>query len=141
MSNPQPGQEPDVRRTAPRANARLAVVAVTPRGRVSGLVLDISEGGAKLFMDEAFDCGSEVLLHWLDHEVYAVVTWSRGHECGVHFTRPLEQVEFLLLSAALGKPRPVVDEAVHPVSVETRQRASAALTGRMVGQGFGRRQG
>ena len=101
------------RRTENRATARVSVTVRTLRETTNGLVLDVSRSGARLFMDGAIDCGGDVLLHWLGHDVCAKVAWSRQYECGVEFTRPLEDDALARISAALGQPtaKPVVEDA------------------------------
>lgn len=133
----------DPRRRDMRAAARVPAVVHTLRGEACGLVLDLSQNGARLFMDEPFDCGGEVLVHWLEHEAYGVVSWSRGHECGVRFTRPLEQSELALQSPALVRSTPV-DAVESGGDIETpaetpvarpEPRVPPALTAGMIGRG------
>ncbi len=89
------------RRCDSRATARVSVTVRTLRETANGLVLDVSPDGARLFLDGAIDCGGDVLLHWLGHDVCAKVVWSRQYECGVRFTRPLEDGVLAQISAAM----------------------------------------
>ena len=89
------------RRSDGRANARVSVTVRTLRDTLSGLVLDVSRSGARLFMDSAADCTGDVLLHWLGHDVRATVVWSRQYECAVQFARPLADDALAQISAAL----------------------------------------
>ena len=89
------------RRGDGRAPARVSVTVRTVRDTISGLVLDVSRSGARLFMDSASDCAGDVLLHWLGHDVRATVVWSRQYECAVQFARPLADDALAQISAAL----------------------------------------
>lgn len=89
------------RRGDGRAPARVSVTVRTVRDTISGLVLDVSRSGARLFMDSAADCTGDVLLHWLGHDVRATVVWSRQYECAVQFARPLADDALAQISTAL----------------------------------------
>lgn len=113
MANHAPNHGPDgrARRVEPRADTRVPVTIRTMRETTHGLVLDMSPTGARLYMDGLIDSGNEVLLHWLGHEAFGVVAWSRRYECGVRFPRPLDQAVLNELAAALAGT-PIADTEV-----------------------------
>ena len=93
-----------LRRAEARSASSVSVTLRTLRETMSGLVLDVSRTGARLFIDNAMDCSGDVLVHWLGHDVCAQVVWTRQYECGVRFTRALDDAELARIGAALGKP-------------------------------------
>lgn len=119
------------RRGDARHVSRVSVTIRSLRETTSGLVLDLSRNGARLFMDSALDCTGDVLLHWLGHDVSARVMWSRQYECGVQFHRPLGDEALAQLNAALAPvtagPAPPPAAVVVQPAVGAKPREAASL--------------
>lgn len=117
-------------RTDTRATARVSVTMRTLRETMNGLVLDVSRSGARLFIDSAMDCSGDVMLHWIGHDVCAKVVWSRQYECGVQFTRPLDDAALEEISQALGRPAAAPEPAAGDGQATDRPvpKAPAALS-------------
>jgi hypothetical protein len=54
-----------------------------------GVLLDMSETGARVQTAEPPQPGISLLLKWQSHEVFCRVIWTSGDTCGVLFDRPL----------------------------------------------------
>lgn len=67
-----------------------------------GSLWDLSEGGARVRLDDPPKPGSEILLKWQSHEAFCRVIWIAEGQCGVAFDRPLSKT---MLDASLSPPQ------------------------------------
>lgn len=73
------------RRVRISSPARVALVS-----RTSGaLLLDISQSGARLQMEELPRVGTYALIRWNEFECFGQVLWTRAKVCGIRFDAPL----------------------------------------------------
>jgi len=81
----------DFRPRRRKARLRVGIPAslVTLGGRQDISLVDLSETGARLKVDEPDKIGSGV-LNWLGFEAFGSVVWRRGHTVGVHFDSPID---------------------------------------------------
>ena len=81
----------DFRPRRRKARLRVGIPAslVTLDGRQDISLVDLSETGARLKVDDPDKIGSGV-LNWLGFEAFGSVVWRRGHTVGVHFDSPID---------------------------------------------------
>ena len=60
-----------------------------------GVLLDLSESGARIQTDSPPRVGTTALLKWETHEAFCKVMWAKDDMCGVAFDRPLKQTMLL----------------------------------------------
>lgn len=79
------------RRGSARFRIRMPAQLRMPSGTKHGTLSDISEGGAKLVMDNPPAQGASVLLVWGSHEEFCKVMWIAEDSCGLQFERPISR--------------------------------------------------
>ncbi len=52
-------------------------------------MVDLSERGARIQMDNPPGVGASVLLEWMCYDAIAKVIWSNGDACGLMFEKPI----------------------------------------------------
>ena len=79
------------RRNSARFRIRMPAQLRMPSGTKHGTLADISEGGAKLIMDNPPPQGASILLVWGAHEEFCKVMWAAEDSCGLQFERPIKR--------------------------------------------------
>lgn len=77
------------RRASRRVEVTCEAVLETMTQRFAGRLLDMSEAGARLRLDDMPHSGSTALLRWAGHEAVCTVAWTRDEDCGLAFTKPI----------------------------------------------------
>lgn len=98
------------RRSYGRAEITVRTRLATTQGKVSGQILDLSLGGARLESDRAIAPGASVWLALQKLDVFATVQWARGKVIGVQFEEKLPKA--LVLSMRAESLDPEVLEAI-----------------------------
>ena len=96
-----PAEQPIERRAVGRARTDCAARLQTPGGNWYGRLWDLSEGGARIKVDNPPPQGVTCLIGWHDNELFCRVVWSAEDMCGVLFERPISSAAVL---ATLGEP-------------------------------------
>lgn len=77
------------RRASRRVEVTCAATIQTITMECAGHLVDISQAGARLRVEDAPRVGSTAILRWAGHEVGCTVVWVEGADCGVSFARPV----------------------------------------------------
>ncbi|MHA6316280.1 PilZ domain-containing protein [Altererythrobacter sp. CAU 1778] len=86
----QPTPAPKVeRRIAYRCATSRAASFQTMSGVRDGMIVNISEGGARIEMPGGLPIGISGMLTWDDQEVFCTVAWSNDEGFGLEFDRPV----------------------------------------------------
>lgn len=80
----QPSTDSEPQRTHQRMEVGVAARLQTIDGRKSASLVDLSQSGAHLVLDEPV-FGKQAVLFWLDFEVFGDIAWQRGNEVGIQF--------------------------------------------------------
>src|SRR6187399_1945787 len=83
------------RRTATRSRVSCPVQLQLPSGRRAGCMLDLSERGARVQMDNPPGAGASVVLEWMCYDAICEVAWSSGDMCGLMFEKPIAPTRVL----------------------------------------------
>lgn len=97
------------RRAAVRSRVDCPVQLRMPSGDRMGRLIDISERGARLQLENPPREGASAMLQWGSQEVFCEVAWANEGACGVFFERPLLP-EILIETTGAG------DESAVPVA-------------------------
>ena len=97
------------RRASVRSRVDCSVQLRMPGGDRLGRLIDISEKGARLQLDNPPRAGVTAMLQWGAHEIFCEVAWANEGACGVFFERPLLR-EVLIETTGAG------DESAMPVA-------------------------
>jgi hypothetical protein len=76
------------RRRKARLRVGIPAAIVTLDGRQEISLVDLSETGARLKVEDPAKIGSGV-LNWLGFEAFGSIVWRRGHTVGIHFDNPI----------------------------------------------------
>ena len=79
------------RRSSSRFRIRMPAQLRMPSGTKHGTLADISEGGARLVMDNPPAQGASVLMVWGSNEEFCKVMWTAEDSCGLQFERPIKR--------------------------------------------------
>jgi hypothetical protein len=82
---------PGGRRTEQRNTVRLSVSLHAINCSRPVVLLDVSRTGAKMHMPEAMYCGQEVWLKLPQWQLFGIVRWVSGKQCGISFDEPLNK--------------------------------------------------
>lgn len=77
------------RRKCARLRTRLRAKLITLGGARTATLVDLSQTGARLAMDEPLSRGSDTVLCWAGLEAFGRVSWSDKRQCGIEFYDPL----------------------------------------------------
>ena len=90
-------QEFDIaeRRIATRSRVSCPVQMQLPSGQRTGCMLDLSERGARVQVDNPPGVGASVVLEWMCYDVLCKVAWASGDMCGLMFDKPISPVQVL----------------------------------------------
>jgi hypothetical protein len=80
---------PADRRGAARSRLECAALLQLTVGNRSGMLWDLSTGGARFQTDNPPPVGMTALLKWHSHEAFCQVVWKTADACGIAFHRPL----------------------------------------------------
>jgi len=80
---------PGGQRKAGRSPVRLSASLQALNCSRAVTLLDVSSTGAKMGMPERMYRGQEVWLKVGDTQIFGIVRWVRGHNCGIAFDAPL----------------------------------------------------
>ena len=103
-----PAEQPIERRAVGRARTDCAARLQTPGGNWYGRLWDLSEGGARIKVDNPPPQGVTCLIGWHDNELFCRVVWSADDMCGVVFERPISSAT---VRETLGEPQREPDSA------------------------------
>ncbi|MCB2060666.1 MAG: PilZ domain-containing protein [Novosphingobium sp.] len=79
----------DERRATVRARVDCVAQLRMTSGDRSGQLVDISEGGARLYIDNPPRAGTSGLLQWKSFESFCSIAWAREDACGLAFEKPI----------------------------------------------------
>ena len=85
------------RRIATRSRVSCPVQLQLPAGQRIGCMVDISERGARVQVDNPPGVGASVLLEWMCYDVLCKVIWSTTEMCGLMFDKPLPMARVIEL--------------------------------------------
>jgi hypothetical protein len=77
------------RRRKARLRVGIPATLVTLDGRQDISLVDLSETGARVKVENAETIGNGV-LHWLGFEAFGSIVWRRGQTVGIHFDSPID---------------------------------------------------
>ena len=77
------------RRIATRTRVSCPVKLQLPSGQRVGCMWDLSEGGARIQMDNPPGVGASVVLEWMSYDEICKVAWAAGDMCGLMFEKPI----------------------------------------------------
>ena len=77
------------RRIATRSRVSCPVQLQLPSGQRTGCMIDLSERGARVQMDNPPGVGASVLLEWMSYDTICKVAWAHGDMCGLMFEKPI----------------------------------------------------
>ena len=80
----QPNTDSGSQRTHQRMEVGVAARLQTIDGLKNASLVDLSQSGAHLVLDEPVS-GNQAVLFWLDFEVFGDIAWQRGNEVGIQF--------------------------------------------------------
>jgi hypothetical protein len=83
------------RRVAIRSRVNCPVQLQLPSGGRIGCMLDLSERGARVQVDNPPGVGASVLLEWLCYDVMCKVAWSTEDMCGLMFEKAISPARVL----------------------------------------------
>lgn len=106
---PKIAEEHNPRRSHARLRLGIAAVFETIEGKQKARMVDLSQGGAHLYVPNAGKV-REGFLTWMNFEIFAVVVWQKGDEFGVEFDAPLTYEQ--LLRVRQEAPAVVQEEAM-----------------------------
>jgi hypothetical protein len=87
--------EPSERRTSIRSRVSCPVQVQLPSGQRIGCMIDLSEQGARVQMDNPPRAGSSVVLEWLCYDGICKVIWATEDMCGLQFERAIPSTRVL----------------------------------------------
>jgi hypothetical protein len=77
------------RRSSTRSRVNCPVQLQLPSGRRSGSLVDLSERGARVELDNPPGVGASVLLEWMCYDAVCKVIWATENACGLMFEKPV----------------------------------------------------
>jgi len=77
------------RRVSTRSRVSCPVKLKLPSGQRNGCMIDLSERGARVEVDNPPSVGASVLMEWLCYDALCKVIWATGDACGLMFDKPL----------------------------------------------------
>jgi hypothetical protein len=77
------------RRIATRSRVSCPVQLQLPSGKRTGCMLDLSERGARVQIDNPPGVGASVVLEWMCYDTICKVAWASGDMCGLMFEKPI----------------------------------------------------
>ncbi len=80
----QPNTDNEPQRTHQRMEVGIAARLQTIAGLKNGTLIDLSQSGAHLVLDEPVS-GKQAVLFWLDFEVFCDIAWQNEKEVGLQF--------------------------------------------------------
>ena len=81
------------RRIATRTRVSCPVQLKLPSGQRTGCMLDMSERGARVQVDNPPGVGASVVLEWMSYDAIGKVAWSSGDMCGLMFEKPISPAQ------------------------------------------------
>lgn len=81
---------PGGRRRAMRSEVRLEAALLGIGTSRAVTLTDVSKTGAKMRMPEAMPVGKQVWLKTGPTEIFGIVRWVKGGQCGIVFDEPLQ---------------------------------------------------
>lgn len=76
-----------------------------PSGDRAGRLADISDGGARLHLNDPPRAGVSALLQWGSHEFFCKIAWARDDSCGLTFERPIPHAVVIETTGGHEAPR------------------------------------
>ena len=124
MDNPL-YRQPELHRRG-HARLRLGIEAelMTLDGRKQVMLMDLSQSGARLLLQEHYRL-DQAVLYWMDFEAFGEVVWQSGRELGLAFEEPIS--EATVLATRQWQPR---EEALRSKAA-SRQFARNWVSGRV----------
>ena len=87
--------DPAERRTSIRSRVNCPVQLQLPSGGRIGCMVDRSEQGARVQLDNPPRSGSSVVLEWLCYDAICKVIWATEDMCGLQFDKPIPSTRVL----------------------------------------------
>ena len=85
------------RRIATRSRVSCPVQLQLPSGQRIGCMVDLSERGARVRLDNPPAAGASVLLEWMCYDAMCKVVWANKDACGLMFEKPLSMARVIEL--------------------------------------------
>jgi len=112
----------DERRATVRTRVDCSALLRTTSGDRSGQLVDISEGGARLYLDNPPQAGTSGLLQWKSFESFCSVAWARSDACGLAFETP---IPYAMVLDTIGRTdetaKPTADHSKIPLGAKRRR--------------------
>jgi hypothetical protein len=83
------------RRTSVRYRVSCPVQLQLPSGQRIGCMVDMSERGARIEVDDPPRQGASVMLEWMCYDVICQVVWATEDACGLRFEKELSPARVL----------------------------------------------
>jgi hypothetical protein len=77
------------RRSSTRSRVNCPIQLQLPSGRRTGSMVDLSERGARVEVDNPPGVGASVLLEWMCYDALCKVIWATDKACGLMFDKPI----------------------------------------------------
>ena len=83
------------RRIATRSRVSCPVQLQLPSGQRIGCMVDLSERGARVQVDNPPRAGASVVLEWLCYDAICKVAWANDESCGLMFEKPISMARVI----------------------------------------------
>ncbi len=114
------------RRIAARTTVDFPAQLKTPGGTRNVTIVDLSESGAKIAVDDTPKAGMVALIQIGPRELFCRIAWSRDGSCGVSFEKPLPRD---LVAAITGKAASMPMRPVQALEPAPMRRKTFGLRG------------
>ena len=83
------------RRTSVRSRVSCPVQLQLPSGQRIGCMVDLSERGARIQVDNPPRAGASVILEWMCYDAICKVVWATEDSCGLIFEKEISPARVL----------------------------------------------